>query len=162
MYVTEATPDDIPVIHALAEKIWKVCYPSIITNEQIDYMLALMYSGPALEAQMKEGQRFFLLNCNGQASGYLSYSDKGEGHYFLHKLYVAASLQGSGAGQFLLNEVTGKLKDIKSLRLTVNRQNYKAINFYFKNGFVIEAVKDFDIGKGYLMNDFVMLKNYSS
>jgi hypothetical protein len=35
--------------------------------------------------------------------------------------------------------------------------NYKAINFYFKNGFTIEKVADFDIGDGYFMNDFVMI-----
>jgi ribosomal protein S18 acetylase RimI-like enzyme len=44
------------------------------------------------------------------------------------------------------------------LRLQVNRQNYKAINFYFRNGFIIESIADFDIGDGYFMNDFIMLK----
>ena len=47
---------------------------------------------------------------------------------------------------------------IKTIRLTVNRKNHIAINYYFKNGFMIEEVKDFDIGDGYEMNDFVMLK----
>ena len=36
-------------------------------------------------------------------------------------------------------------------------QNYKSINFYFKNGFVIERVADFDIGNNFVMNDFVMI-----
>jgi ribosomal protein S18 acetylase RimI-like enzyme len=45
----------------------------------------------------------------------------------------------------------------KTIRLTVNRQNFKSINFYFKLGFKIEKVADFDIGNGYFMNDFVML-----
>jgi len=44
------------------------------------------------------------------------------------------------------------------LRLQVNRQNYKAVNFYFKMGFIIESVGDFDIGGGYFMNDFVMVR----
>jgi len=43
------------------------------------------------------------------------------------------------------------------ITLTVNRQNFKSINFYFKNRFVIERVADFDIGNGYVMNDFVMI-----
>jgi diamine N-acetyltransferase len=50
------------------------------------------------------------------------------------------------------------IPDTSELRLTVNRKNFKAINFYFKNGFIIESVKDFDIGNGYLMEDFVMLR----
>jgi hypothetical protein len=45
----------------------------------------------------------------------------------------------------------------KAMRLQVNRKNYKSINFYFKMGFVIEEVADFDIGDGYLMEDFVMV-----
>ena len=45
----------------------------------------------------------------------------------------------------------------QTIRLQVNRMNYKAINFYFKHGFVIEKVADFDIGDGYFMNDFVMI-----
>jgi ribosomal protein S18 acetylase RimI-like enzyme len=49
------------------------------------------------------------------------------------------------------------LTSAQSIRLTVNRENYKAINFYFKLGFKIEKVADFDIGQGYVMNDFVML-----
>jgi RimJ/RimL family protein N-acetyltransferase len=44
------------------------------------------------------------------------------------------------------------------IKLTVNRQNFKSINFYFKNGFKIEKVEDFDIGNGYWMNDFIMVK----
>ena len=48
----------------------------------------------------------------------------------------------------------------QTLRLTVNRQNYKSINFYFKNGFVIEKTADFDIGSGYFMNDFVMVYRF--
>ena len=50
-----------------------------------------------------------------------------------------------------------KLLKPEELRLTVNRQNFKSINFYFKNGFKIEQVADFDIGNGYVMNDFVMV-----
>jgi ribosomal protein S18 acetylase RimI-like enzyme len=43
------------------------------------------------------------------------------------------------------------------VRLNVNRQNYKSINFYFKLGFKIEKVVDIDLDKGYQMNDFIML-----
>ena len=45
----------------------------------------------------------------------------------------------------------------QEIRLQVNRQNFKAINFYFKAGFKIEKVADFDIGDGYFMNDFIMI-----
>ena len=47
--------------------------------------------------------------------------------------------------------------DLNTMRLTVNRSNFKSINFYFKLGFIIEEVKDFDIGNNYFMNDFIMI-----
>ena len=34
---------------------------------------------------------------------------------------------------------------------------FRIVNFYFKNGFVIEKAEDFDIGNNYFMNDFVMV-----
>jgi diamine N-acetyltransferase len=86
----------------------------------------------------------------------LSKDEKDE--YFLHKFYVEVDEQGKGFGTKLFEHIVKELKDARSIRLTVNRKNYKAINFYFKNGFVIDEVADFDIGKGYFMNDFVMLK----
>ena len=66
--------------------------------------------------------------------------------------------QAKGIGTKLLNHILQTLKNAKTIELTVNRQNYKAINFYFKNGFVIKEVADFDIGNNYFMNDFVMEK----
>jgi ribosomal protein S18 acetylase RimI-like enzyme len=79
-----------------------------------------------------------------------------EDGWFLNKLYVMPDLQRSGVGRALLDFAINEF-DIKTLRLQVNRQNYKAINFYFKYGFIIEKVADFDIGDGYQMNDFIMV-----
>lgn len=161
MKITEASNKEIPIIADLAEKIWKAYYPDIISSEQINYMLDKMYSAPALEKQMMEGQRFFILSDNNQPIGYLSYSNTGEGNYFLHKFYVDTTQHRRGSGSSFFNEIFENIADIKTLRLTVNRQNYKAINFYFKKGFHIEEVKDFDIGNGYQMNDFIMLKTFN-
>ena len=66
--------------------------------------------------------------------------------------------QRGGLGGWILGALTPEMPGLRELRLQVNRQNFKAINFYFKMGFVIECVADFDIGDGYFMNDFVMLK----
>jgi len=44
------------------------------------------------------------------------------------------------------------------LLLNVNRQN-KARFFYEKLGFKIAYSEDIEIGNGYLMNDFVMVKD---
>ena len=56
---------------------------------------------------------------------------------------------------YILDEI--KQKGAKALELQVHRQN-KARNFYEKLGFVIIKEKDFDIGNGFFMNDYVMEK----
>ena len=71
--------------------------------------------------------------------------------------------QGKSVGSKCLNllEVAinqNSKSSFNCFKLTVNRQNFKSINFYFKNGFTIESVADFDIGNGYVMNDFIMKK----
>jgi ribosomal protein S18 acetylase RimI-like enzyme len=155
--IKKADSGDIDIIYLLADKIWRAHYPSIITMEQIEYMLQMMYSKEALKKQMDEGQHFLLAFKGELPVGYISYSVKDTGDYFLHKFYVDTEKHRNGIGSVFFNQVFSGFEDLKTIRLTVNRKNYKAINFYFKQGFIIEEVKDFDIGNNYEMNDFIML-----
>ncbi len=154
----KATNEDVILIAQLADNIWKRHYSSIIALEQIDYMLKKMYSPESLLKQMEEGHQFTLVYNGSAAIGYISLSSKDVKNYFLHKLYVDVDEQGKGVGSQLFNYVLSQMPNAETIELTVNRQNYKAINFYYKNGFVIKEVADFDIGNGYFMNDFVMIK----
>lgn len=157
--IRRAAVDDIPLIAALAEKIWRIHYPPIIGDEQVEYMLQLMYSSSGIREQMEQGQQFFLLQKHHHPVGYLAVSEKEQGHYFLHKFYILNEEQGKGLGKRFFQEIIQNFcPGIHDIRLTVNRKNYKSINFYFRLGFVIEEVKDFDIGNGYFMEDFVMVK----
>ena len=153
-----ATEADLQIIQQLAEKIWRKHYPAIITLEQIDYMLQRMYSIESLQQQLNDVCHFILEFVDENPCGFISVSEKKIGEYFIHKLYVDVEQHRSGLGRALLDEALQLFSDWKKISLTVNRQNFKAINFYFKNGFVIEQVADFDIGNGYVMNDFVMMK----
>ncbi len=141
----------------MADEIWRDHYPEIIGMEQVEYMLGRFYSREGMLQQMRDGQQFYRVMLDGQPKGFLAIEARGEGNYFLNKLYIDTREQGRGLGQAIWQNVLLLLSDLREMRLQVNRQNYKAINFYFKVGFVIERVADFDIGDGYFMNDFVML-----
>jgi diamine N-acetyltransferase len=154
-----AQSTDAAQIAQLAAKIWQQHYPAIIGQKQVDYMLQLLYSEEALLKQIGEGQQFFIIDINGTAAGYISVSSKGNGNYFLHKFYIDQEHQAKGLGKAVFIETTMLFPDLVKWTLTVNRKNYKSINFYFRNGFVIESVADFDIGDGYFMEDFVMVWN---
>ena len=155
-----ATPKDLPTIYQLAEKIWYDHYLSIITAEQIEYMLANFYSLENLEKLMKEGQMFYLIQDEIKDSiGYFAVTENEPEHWFMNKFYIKTSVQGKGIGADILKQWENMAQP-KELRLQVNRKNFKSINFYFKTGFVIKEVADFDIGNGFSMDDYILVKGY--
>ncbi len=155
-----ATPKDLPTIYQLAEKIWYDHYLSIITAAQIEYMLANFCSLENLEKLMSEGQMFYLIQDEVDNSiGYLAVTENHPGHWFMNKFYIKTDVQGKGIGADILKQWENLAKP-KELSLQVNRKNFKSINFYFKTGFVIKEVADFDIGNGFSMDDYIMVKGY--
>ena len=156
-----ATYKDTDTISELAKLIWNQHYPEIISQQQIDYMLDLMYSKQSLSEQMQaKGHLFFLIQSGTSNLGFISVNPLGNHQWFLNKFYINQNNASKGLGgksfRLLLDTITPN-----KMSLTVNRKNYKSINFYFKLGFKIEEVADFDIGNGYVMNDFVMVWNRS-
>lgn len=152
-----ATINDIPLIAQLADKIWKEHYPSIISQDQINYMLQSRYSQEAITVDMKKGEKYFIAYCGEKAVAYASIEWHG-GFYYLHKFYIDVSSHRKGFGRQLFDYLLSQIDDLMPIKLQVNRQNIKAVNFYFKIGFEIESATDFDIGGGYYMNDFVMVR----
>ena len=152
----KATAEDITLINELAQKIWREHYPAIISIEQIEFMLLNRYSKRAIEESMQRGEQYYLAYANNEPVAYAGIESK-DSFYYLHKFYVDVSNHRHGIGRQFLDYLLHHTESAKPIKLQVNRTNYKAINFYFKNGFVIESTGDFDIGGGYFMNDFVMV-----
>src|SRR5439155_13935203 len=50
--ISPAGKEHLPEIAALAQIIWRAHYPGIISNEQIEYMLARMYDCSVMEAEL--------------------------------------------------------------------------------------------------------------
>jgi len=157
----KAAASDIPLIRSLAEAIWRRHYPDIISDDQIEYMLDLMYSEKSVADQMQQKQNYTLVYADGQPVGYYAVTEKSSGHFFLHKFYIQVDKHRKGIGTAAFSHmIENDCKGYKEIALQVNRRNIKAVNFYFKHGFVIDYAKDFDIGGGYSMDDFFMiLKN---
>ncbi|MSP57610.1 MAG: N-acetyltransferase [Flavobacteriaceae bacterium] len=165
LQLIKASADNIFTIQTLACRIWQVAYLPIIGQKQIDYMLQMMYSLDAMRLQMERGHQFYLIQAEGENVGFMGIESKNEVNLhstperelFIHKFYIDNGKQRSGIGSKVFVLMLESQSIVSEVRLQVNRLNYKAINFYFKLGFVIEKVADFDIGGGYFMNDFIML-----
>jgi diamine N-acetyltransferase len=157
--IRHASLQDIPLIRELTFNIWPQTYEPIISKEQIDYMLEMMYSVPSLETQINDGACFIFVYEEKDPVGFASFQETEPAKWKLHKLYVLASQQGKGTGRFVIDYIIETIKQQggQSLYLQVNRRN-KARDFYEKLGFEVIKEFDFDIGNGYVMDDYVMEK----
>ena len=151
--------DKAPLIQALAHKIWPIAYKEILSQAQLDYMLNWMYSIESLTQQMQEGHHYFGVYEADEIVGFLDVQPNHPeiGVLKLNKIYVLPSCHGKGFGFQLMKFAIdfAKKKEQNTISLQVNRYN-KAKDFYSKIGFKIKEEKDFDIGNGYFMNDYVM------
>jgi diamine N-acetyltransferase len=156
LILKKAKVNDSQLIADIADKSWKSHYPGIISESQINYMLELMYATDLLKRQIEsQTEVFYLIQIKETTVGFISTSKKTNDLY-IQKFYLLPEYSGQGIGEKAFSKLI-QLLNTDKIRLTVNRQNYKSINFYFKLGFNIEKVADFDIGNGFVMNDFVMI-----
>jgi N-acetylglutamate synthase-like GNAT family acetyltransferase len=158
--IKKAEIDDIPLIRELTFRVWPQTYASILSQEQIDYMLEMMYSEFSLKNQMtKDGCQFIIVYENGNPVGFASYSEEETQRWKLNKIYVLQNQQGKGTGKHMINYIIEEIKkqNANSLYLQVNRYN-NAKSFYEKLGFAEIDFINLDIGNGYFMNDYVMEK----
>lgn len=156
---------DLPLVQALAHRIWPHAYGQILSAAQIGYMLERMYSLAALQEQFTvKGHRFVLAEREGEPIGFASFEHGLAGDRTrLHKLYVLPEVKGSGVGHALLQAVlraAGTVGD-SSVELNVNKHN-PAKHFYLHHGFTVERDEVIDIGQGFVMDDHVMVLDLRS
>lgn len=159
--ILPASEEDLPAISKLASVIWHECYPGIITREQIEYMLAKMYSLETLRAELQAGIRYEQLRVETELTGFASFGPAEQTDAIkLHKLYLYSVLRGRGLGTSLLRHCENEARKLggRQLILNVNKHNRKAIEVYQKNGFSIADSVVVDIGSGFVMDDYIMAK----
>jgi ribosomal protein S18 acetylase RimI-like enzyme len=162
------TEPEFPVLRELADTIWRQHYAGIISAAQIDYMLAGRFSDEALREHVRAADRWLeLLRVSGTPVGYCGYElasidgeERAAADMKLGQLYVLDSHRGMGLGRFMLGHIEGRARELgrRLLWLQVNKRNTGAIGFYRAAGF--EVIRDavFEIGSGFVMDDYVMAK----
>jgi ribosomal protein S18 acetylase RimI-like enzyme len=154
---------EFALLRALAETIWRPHYMGIISCEQIDFMLAGRFSDDALREQLHAPDKWLeLLRASGTPVGYCGYelSRDDPDALKLGQLYVLESHRGQGLGRFVLGNVESRSRELGRhiLTLQVNKRNTGAIGFYRRAGFEVVREAVFDIGAGFVMDDYVMAK----
>lgn len=157
-----ASQKDTDTIAAIARETWPHTFGNLMPEDQIAYMLDLMYSLSALHQQMAEGHHFLMIHHKNNPVGYTSYelNYKDKPQLMVHKVYLLPSSQGSGIGKKTFGHLMeiAKENEQNSLRLKVFHKNTQAIGFYEKKGFAHMGTEKTDIGHGYTILDHIMVK----
>jgi ribosomal protein S18 acetylase RimI-like enzyme len=154
------TTEEMAEVAQLAAEIWREYYVSIITIEQIEYMIGKFQSVSAIEDQIhRQGYEYYFIHNGDSVVGYMSVKQE-ENKLFLSKFYISKEHRGRGyasqASAFL--EELCKDRNLSHIWLTVNRYNTSTIKVYEKKGFQIVREQLADIGNGFVMDDFIMEK----
>lgn len=157
--IQKNTDENFTDIRTIAQKVWPIAYGSILSREQLDYMMEMMYSVPSLKQQAASDREFILAIENEEAVGFASYEFNCDGtsKTKIHKIYILFNQQGKGIGKILIDYITEKAQNQQqsALVLNVNKHNV-AQHFYRKLGFEITKEEVIDIGNSYVMDDYVM------
>ena len=141
----------------LANEIWNEYFLSIISQDQIDYMVDKFQSFFAMKQQINEGYSYYNIMLDGNVIGYFAVCPKNDGTLFLSKLYLKKEYRGRGYASLAFSFIKGLAKGmgLKSVWLTVNIHNDTAISAY--NAFGMKKIRSqiVDIGEGFVMDDFV-------
>jgi len=157
--VTDRT--DIDSVADLAHQIWNRHFVPIVGQEQVDYMLAKFQSASAISEQIVNGYQYYIVMDHGQRVGYFAIVPcPNESSAQLSKIYIKHDQRGRGLGKAIIAFVEECCVNIgiRRLWLTVNRHNRGPISFYIHMGFTKAESFIQDIGRGFVMDDYKMVK----
>lgn len=151
------TAEQLQQLAELAEQIWNEYFITVISQEQIDYMLERFQSYEALQQQAKQGYQYYFIVHHNEIVGYTAVQPAA-GKLFLSKFYLQKQSRGKGYGSAALEQLKqiAKQHQAASIWLTVNRHNDATIAMYKHKGFVVVREQAADIGNGFVMDDYIM------
>lgn len=156
------TGQDFDAVARLADTIWRGHYGTMISMAQIDYMLDGRYTAENLRRYIDSDVRWMrVLRVDGDPAGYCSWSlGERDDEVKLEQLYLLPAHKGKGLGGLMMRTVEDACRahGRRVLYLTVNKGNLDSIAIYRRSGFEVREEAVFDIGNGYVMDDYVMAK----
>ena len=132
----KADRDMIPTIEELAQEIFPATYATILSGEQIDYMMEWMYSIGNLEKQLAEGHVYHIALLDNVPVGYSSVQKQEEGLWHLQKIYLKLDLQGKSVGKQMFLNALDYIRQNSQLPCTAEceQEQYKGNPFLRAHG----------------------------
>lgn len=164
MKLIKASEQNIPLIQDLATRSWENAYAEILSKEQMEFMLETMYSETEISVHMKNPNYHYYLVFDeilNDYDGFIGF----ENHYEdnttkLHRIYLVPESKGKGLGKKTLEFLNEKVKESGDNRIILNVNKYNsAQKFYESQDYKVYDEGIFDIGNGYMMDDYLMEKS---
>ncbi len=143
-------------IENIAKEIWAEAFASLISKEQIEYMLERFCSYKAMcENIANDSYIYYIISRNGNDIGYTAIK-LDDNRLFLSKIYIYSQYRGKGYSKKVIDihKDFCKSNNLDAIWLTVNKGNERAIFAYEKIGFKKIGEGVADIGNGFVMDDY--------
>lgn len=161
-FIPVVSEEDIEQVARMADEIWHEYWPGLISYAQVDYMIETFQSKEALSADIKEADyKYWIVKDSGRAIGYTgSHIEMDNSKLFISKIYLYSAERGRGLAAKIIAfyQDICKQNGLSAMYLTVNKYNTLGIRAYERNGFVKIRSAVTNIGKGFVMDDYIMEK----
>ena len=145
--IRKATVSDLETIQNISSQTFKETFAAVNTPENISNYVKESFNLKQLETELNNANsQFYIAYSDSESVGYLkiNFGDAqtesiNENALEVQRIYVLQNFHGKNIGQLLLDEVKkiAKSSGVDSVWLGVWEENYRALRFYTKNGFVV-------------------------
>ena len=151
---------DIKDMSILATSIMKKHYDPIVGSELNDHMLAKYQSVNGITQEIEGGAEYFFVTLNGERVGFVAVDAKEE-YLYLSKFYLDIDHRGKGLSSEMMAFVNDYAKErkLRYVKLNVNADNFHTVEVYKRFGFEVAEELQRDVGSGYNVHDYVMVKH---
>jgi ribosomal protein S18 acetylase RimI-like enzyme len=154
--IQKATLNDLEILQKISIQTFTETFAAVNTPDNLANYINDSFNTEQLTTELSNrNSMFYLAYSNAVAVGYLkiNFGDaQTETHdqnaLEVHRIYVLQTFHGKNIGQLLLNEAKKLAENngIASIWLGVWEENYRALQFYAKNGFVVFDQHVFTLG----------------
>jgi ribosomal protein S18 acetylase RimI-like enzyme len=163
--IEKAGPNHVPIILGLALKTFVETYGEHNDPQNMEIYMRESFSEEVIARELGDQHaRFFIAYLDGVPVGFTKLRDDRLAKTLeavrtleIQRIYILKEYQGYNAGKALMEKIKEVAKDehYQTVWLQVWQQNYKAIRFYQRAGFVVYETTPFKLGNE-IHQDFLM------
>lgn len=150
-----SSDEEIKIMSDMATEILLDYYTPILGSKQNEYMVKKFQSVEAVKGHLEHGYTYYFVKDNDKNLGFFAYYPK-EHCLYLSKFYLYKENRGKGYAGHIIAFLQSEAKEMgfDSIELNVNKNN-ETTGIYEKLGFKRIRSEVIDIGKGFVMDDYV-------